>query len=196
MKKGTGSLGSLMKTGKVKKILGAAFLSATLMFSLPHTGQAVGKGAHGPDIYVIQGMLKSLGSYSGQINGYYDDVTVRGVKHYQKKHGLPVTGNVDNRTFQSIVYSYDSVKSGKRGQGGGKGHGGGTGQGGGKGHGGGAGQGGGKGHGGGAGQGGGGKGHGGGAGQGGGMGGGAGQGGGMGGGAGQGGGMGGGAGQG
>ncbi|MFF0913491.1 peptidoglycan-binding domain-containing protein, partial [Brevibacillus sp. NPDC003359] len=190
---GIGSLGSLMKTGKVKKIIGAALLSVTLMFSLPHTGLAVGKGAHGPDIYVIQGMLKSLGSYSGQINGYYDDVTVRGVKHYQKKHGLPVTGNVDNRTFQSIVYSYDNIKTGKRGHGGGKGHGGGAGHGGGKGIGGGAGQGGGKGIGGGAGQGGG-KGIGGGAGQGGGMGGGAGQGGGMGGRAGQGGGMGGGAG--
>ncbi|MED1782221.1 peptidoglycan-binding domain-containing protein, partial [Brevibacillus fortis] len=157
-----------MKTGKVKKIIGAAILSVTLMFSLPHTGLAVGKGAHGPDIYVIQGMLKSLGSYSGQINGYYDDVTVRGVKHYQKKHGLPVTGNVDNRTLQSIVYSYDSIKTGKGGHRGGKG------QGGGKGIGGGAGQGGGKGIGGGAGQGGGGIG--GGAGQGGGMGGGAGQG--------------------
>lgn len=101
---------SRVAKGKLKKWLYSAFLSFALILFIPNTGLAVGKGAHGPDIFVIQGMLKSLGSYSGQIHGHYDELTVRGVKHFQKKHGLPVTGSVDKRTFQSIVYSYDHVK--------------------------------------------------------------------------------------
>ncbi|WP_314302756.1 peptidoglycan-binding domain-containing protein, partial [Brevibacillus parabrevis] len=180
MKDWTGSAVSREAVGKIRKVFSSCFLALALLFFIPGTGLAVGKGAQGPDVYVIQGMLKSLGSYSGQINGYYDDVTARGVKHFQKKHGLPATGSVDKRTLNRMVYSYDRVVSNPH-RGGGKGIGGGAGQGGGKGIGGGAGQGGGAGIGGGAGQGGG-KGIGGGAGQGGGegIGGGAGQGGGKG----------------
>jgi len=188
---------------RLKKWLGiagkwfvVAALAIAMTVSMPKTSLAVGKGAHGPDVYVIQGMLKAIGSYSGPITGHYNQATVRGVKYYQKKHGLPVTGTVDKRTFTSLVYAYSSKrigggqswrgKSGGRGYGGqGAGSGGGAGQGGGgAGSGGGAGQGGGgAGIGGGAGQGGGGAGIGGGAGQGGGgagIGGGAGQGGGQG----------------
>jgi hypothetical protein len=191
------------RSDRLKKWLGiarkwfvVAALAIAMTVSMPKTSLAVGKGAHGPDVYVIQGMLKAIGSYSGPITGHYNQATVRGVKYYQKKHGLPVTGTVDKRTFTSLVYAYSSKrigggqswrgKSGGRGYGGqGAGSGGGAGQGGGgAGSGGGAGQGGGgAGIGGGAGQGGGGAGIGGGAGQGGGgagIGGGAGQGGGQG----------------
>ncbi|WP_415839974.1 peptidoglycan-binding domain-containing protein, partial [Paenibacillus endophyticus] len=56
-------------------------------------------------------MLKSLGSYSGPIDGYYGASTVRGVKYYQKKHGLPATGSVDVKTLQSISYSYADLKA-------------------------------------------------------------------------------------
>jgi len=195
--------------GRLKKWLGiagkwfvVAALAIAMTVSMPKTSLAVGKGAHGPDVYVIQGMLKALGSYSGQITGHYNQATVRGVKYYQKKHGLPVTGTVDKRTFTSLVYAYSSKRIGGgqswRGKGGGRGYGGGAGSGGGGGQGGGgAGSGGGgAGIGGGGGQGGDGAGIGGGGGQGGGgagIGGGAGQGGGgagIGGGAGQGGGQG------
>ncbi|WP_372631365.1 peptidoglycan-binding protein [Cohnella sp.] len=191
---------------RLKKWLGiagkwfvVAALAIAITVSMPKTSLAVGKGAHGPDVYVIQGMLKALGSYSGPITGHYNQATVRGVKYYQKKHGLPVTGTVDKRTFTSLVYAYSSKRIGGgqswRGKsdgrsyggqgGGGAGIGGGGGQGGGgAGIGGGTGQGGGgAGIGGGTGQGGGGAGIGGGAGQGGGgagIGGGTGQGGGQG----------------
>ncbi|MBD3922631.1 hypothetical protein H8B09_28145 [Paenibacillus sp. PR3] len=60
--------GRTMKLGKYAVTI---FLSAMLIFSLPSTMHAVGKGAKGPDVYVIQGMLKSLGSYSGPIDGKY-----------------------------------------------------------------------------------------------------------------------------
>ncbi|WP_035317331.1 peptidoglycan-binding domain-containing protein, partial [Brevibacillus sp. CF112] len=145
MKQWYGSTASRETKGKIRKVFSLCVLALALLFFIPNTGLAVGKGAQGPDVYVIQGMLKSLGSYSGQINGYYDDVTVSGVKHFQKKHGLPATGSVDKRTMQRMVYAYDRVVSNPHRGSGGKGIGGGAGQGGGKGIGGGAGQGGGKG---------------------------------------------------
>ena len=92
------------------KYIGMFALVLMLTVSMSNVALAVGKGAQGPDVYVIQGMLKSLGSFEGKINGKYDQVTVRGVKYYQKQHGLPVTGAVDNLTFQSITYSYSTLK--------------------------------------------------------------------------------------
>ncbi|WP_229106547.1 peptidoglycan-binding domain-containing protein [Paenibacillus sp. 1001270B_150601_E10] len=93
-----------------------------LFIGMPHQGTAFGKGSQGADVYVIQGMLKSLGSYSGEINGQYDNVTASGVMHFQKTHGLPVTGVVDNRTFKSIHYAYVKHKfpTPRRWNGGGK----------------------------------------------------------------------------
>ncbi|MGM0839480.1 MAG: peptidoglycan-binding domain-containing protein [Bacillota bacterium] len=71
---------------------------------MPSVSSAVGKDANGLDVYVIQGMLNSIGSYAGKIHGKYDGTTVQGVKYFQKKHGLPVTGAVDNKTFEYYLY--------------------------------------------------------------------------------------------
>ncbi|WP_165328963.1 peptidoglycan-binding domain-containing protein [Brevibacillus agri] len=73
MKQWYGSTASRETKGKIRKVFSLCVLALALLFFIPNTGLAVGKGAQGPDVYVIQGMLKSLGSYSGQINGYYDE---------------------------------------------------------------------------------------------------------------------------
>ncbi|MBW7456886.1 peptidoglycan-binding protein, partial [Paenibacillus sepulcri] len=139
--------GKLLKSAA--KFLGSALLVIALMTGFPDVSSAIGKGAKGPDVYVIQGMLKSLGSYAGPIDGNYNALTVIGVKYYQKKHGLPATGSVDKRTLKSLIYVYASKKTGTQmhtqskgngkireqgirggkngGIGGGQGHGGGTG---------------------------------------------------------------------
>ncbi|MFD0694172.1 peptidoglycan-binding protein [Paenibacillus sp. GCM10027628] len=86
----------------------ALFLSSTT------TAFAFGKGAKGPDVYAVQGMLKSLGYYSGPITGYYGNQTQAGVKAFQSKYGLPVTGNVDDQTLQSILWAYGNLKIAKK----------------------------------------------------------------------------------
>ncbi|MBD0381624.1 peptidoglycan-binding protein [Paenibacillus sedimenti] len=86
----------------------ALFLSSTT------TAFAFGKGAKGPDVYAVQGMLKSLGYYSGPITGYYGNQTQAGVKAFQSKYGLPVTGNVDDQTLQSILWAYGNLKIPKK----------------------------------------------------------------------------------
>ncbi|MEH6994530.1 peptidoglycan-binding domain-containing protein, partial [Neobacillus drentensis] len=127
MKKWKSKISSRKKRSNIGRFLGKSIgtfvLALILLLSMSTVSLAVGKGAHGPDVYVIQGMLKSLGSYSGNINGDYDNVTVRGVKYFQKQHGLPKTGSVDSRTLQSIIYSYSNLKTPlpAGGKGGGKG---------------------------------------------------------------------------
>ncbi|WP_281889167.1 CAP domain-containing protein [Paenibacillus sp. YYML68] len=81
-----------------------------LSFTASGTVLAFGKGAQGPDVYAVQGMLKSLGYYSGSITGYYGSVTENGVKLFQKAYGLPQTGAVDGKTLESILWAYGNLK--------------------------------------------------------------------------------------
>lgn len=88
-------------------------LLAGSMAMSPAAG-AFGKGANGPDVFAVQGMLKSLGYFNGTVTGYFGSETEAGVKRFQQKYGLPVTGAVDDRTLESILWAYASVKIGKR----------------------------------------------------------------------------------
>ncbi|MED0904017.1 peptidoglycan-binding domain-containing protein [Bacillus nitratireducens] len=92
------------------KSIGTLVLTLMLLLLMTSVSLAVGKDAHGPDVFVIQGMLKSLGSYEGKINGHYDKITVQGVKYFQKQNGLGITGSVYSGTFQSIMYAYSNLK--------------------------------------------------------------------------------------
>lgn len=77
---------------------------------LSDTAHAFGEGARGPDVYAVQGMLKSLGFYAGKIDGVYGPVMKAGVSHFQRTYGLPVTGAVDAKTLQSILWAYGELK--------------------------------------------------------------------------------------
>lgn len=100
-----------LRTKKATLLLTIALL---LSFAVSGTVFAFGKGTQGPDVYAVQGMLKSLGYFSGTISGYYGPETVSGVKLFQKANGLPVTGAVDDKTLQSILWAYGNMKIPKR----------------------------------------------------------------------------------
>jgi uncharacterized YkwD family protein len=85
-------------------------LSLFLLLSLNTTAFGFGSGTSGPDVFAVQGMLKSMGYLSGEISGYYGPETVQGVKVFQKAYGLPVTGAVDDKTLQSILWAYGKLK--------------------------------------------------------------------------------------
>jgi uncharacterized YkwD family protein len=72
---------------------------------------AFGKGSHGPDVYVVQGMLKSLGYYSNEMDGKYGKGLLSGVKQFQAKKGIPITGNMDNHTLQALLWAYAELKT-------------------------------------------------------------------------------------
>ncbi|MFD0678888.1 MULTISPECIES: peptidoglycan-binding protein [unclassified Paenibacillus] len=89
-------------------------LCLLLFLSVNTTAFAFGKGAKGPDVYAIQGMLKSLGYFPGNVTGYYGAVTESSVKLFQKAYGLPITGTVDDQTLQSILWAYGNAKIAKK----------------------------------------------------------------------------------
>jgi uncharacterized YkwD family protein len=74
------------------------------------TAFGFGSGAKGPDVYAVQGMLKSLGYYAGTIDGSYGPITASGVQAFQQKYGLPVTGAVDGKTLENILWAYGNLK--------------------------------------------------------------------------------------
>jgi uncharacterized YkwD family protein len=86
-------------------------LAAVLLFSAAHTSVlAFGEGTKGPDVFAVQGMLKSLGYYPGKIDGVYGPQLTAGVRYFQKTYGLSQTGAVNNQTLQSILWAYGNLK--------------------------------------------------------------------------------------
>ncbi|MFH5182155.1 CAP domain-containing protein [Paenibacillus sp. TAB 01] len=95
---------------KKSKPLAVLLLSLLLLFSLSTSALGFGSDAKGPDVFAVQGMLKSMGYFPGEISGYYGPETVQGVKAFQKAYGLPVTGAVDDKTLQAILWAYGNLK--------------------------------------------------------------------------------------
>ncbi len=77
---------------------------------IPVQSNAFGRGARGPDVFAVQGMMKSLGFYAGSIDGVYGAHSEQGVKAFQRQYGLPITGAVDSKTLESILWAYAQLK--------------------------------------------------------------------------------------
>jgi uncharacterized YkwD family protein len=85
-------------------------LALALFLSQATAAFAFGKGASGPDVSAVQAMLKSMGYFTGNITGFYGTQTEAAVKRFQAKYGLPITGAVDPKTLESILWAYGSIK--------------------------------------------------------------------------------------
>ena len=80
-------------------VTGPKVLGATTNTALTRTLRV---GLSGADVTDLQNRLTAAGVYSGPITGYFGRVTQTGVKAYQTKHGIPVTGTVDSQTLASL----------------------------------------------------------------------------------------------
>lgn len=101
------------RSGKSRGPAWFVLLALSAVFILaPAPAGAIGPGAKGPDVYAVQAMLKSLGSYAGDIDGVYGPLTKRGVAYFQRRYGLSVTGNVDGETLQAILWAYANARIG------------------------------------------------------------------------------------
>lgn len=60
--------------------------------------QTIRYGAAGDDVYELQGRLKFLGYYNGNIDGSFGYQTLRAVKDFQYKFGMRVDGVVGGKT--------------------------------------------------------------------------------------------------
>lgn len=66
------------------------------------------KGSTGTIVYVIQAILYELGNIYDNITGVdvcgnYTPATIKAVEEFQKKLGLPCTGEVDSMTWNSLL---------------------------------------------------------------------------------------------
>ena len=50
----------------------------------------------------IQRRLRELGYYDGEINGYFDDLTVVAIKNFQRDRGIYVSGAVGGITANAL----------------------------------------------------------------------------------------------
>ena len=67
-------------------------------------------GKYRSAVVPLQRRLKSLGYYSGSIDGYFGSQTYRAVRNFQSRNGLSVTGVADPYT-QEVLYSSSAKKA-------------------------------------------------------------------------------------
>ena len=70
--------------------------------SFPAIPAAMGNGASGRDVVRLQRRLNLLEYYYGTLDGDYGSGTAKAVSDFQKRHGLPQTGNADATTLQTL----------------------------------------------------------------------------------------------
>ena len=74
------------------------------MFNVLHPGPALlGSGDQGKDVRAVQARLRQIAWYFGDVTGTFDSQTVGAVKGFQAKRGIPVTGDVDQRTLDRLT---------------------------------------------------------------------------------------------
>ncbi|WP_066639739.1 cell wall hydrolase [Desulfolucanica intricata] len=64
-------------------------------------------GDRGTDVTKVQKRLIDLNLYEGQTTGYYGFKSRKAVQEFQKKRNLPVTGDVDKKTWREILKKPD-----------------------------------------------------------------------------------------
>lgn len=97
-----------------KQTILACLLTFVLVLAPAADVLGFGKGAQGPDVHAVQAMLKSMGYFPATITGYYGSRTEEAVRKFQADYGLPVTGAVDDKTLQSILWAYGNAKIPKK----------------------------------------------------------------------------------
>lgn len=58
------------------------------------------------DIGGVQGRLKNLGYYRGDVTGSMDEATTNAIRDYQQVAGLPVTGQADDATQAALAQKH------------------------------------------------------------------------------------------
>lgn len=69
---------------------------------------------NGRPVRALQTYLREINrannrSYAGFTNGVFGERTEQAVKDFQKDHGMPQTGEVDNDTWNKIVEEYQAI---------------------------------------------------------------------------------------
>lgn len=100
----------LKKTGDVDPTTWAQLKKRTKsptkdqMHNVLRPGPAIYKqGSTGDKVREMQARLKQIGWFSGLVTGTYGTATASSVRGFQGKRGIPVTGQIDARTWSRLV---------------------------------------------------------------------------------------------
>lgn len=81
----------------------------------PYPGEILRVGSRGDGVRILQDYLNTLSVYSGvfpvDVTGIYGVSTVRSVRGFQRRFGLPVTGETDKITWDEIAAKYRELLS-------------------------------------------------------------------------------------
>lgn len=61
-------------------------------------------GDYGSVVETLQILLKKINLYDGKIDGGYGPITSNSVSVFQKSNNVPVTGKMDTKTYERLVY--------------------------------------------------------------------------------------------
>lgn len=86
---------------------------------LPYPNRDYGNGDSGANVSYIQRLLNGIfiafkTALPVNVTGYFDDVTTQSVSRFQLSYELPVTGVVDERTWNELNTQYKNAISGVR----------------------------------------------------------------------------------
>ena len=102
-KHGLGASGRLDRRTWQRLVAMTTTPSHDALFNILHPGPSLASaGDHGSDVRALQARLAQLDWYFGDVTGSYDADTVTAVKGFQAKRGIPVTGEVDQRTLDRL----------------------------------------------------------------------------------------------
>ncbi len=74
------------------------------LFNVLHPGPALlAAGDRGAEVRAAQHRLVQIAWLFGDVTGTYDAATVAAVRGFQEKRGIPVTGEIDQRTMDRLV---------------------------------------------------------------------------------------------
>ena len=86
-----------------------------LVFHFPEEhGYTTAVGENSDIVAIIQFILRTLAHEYDEINGkppsgVYDDQTIKDIRSFQNAHGIPESGMVDKRTWNSLAAAYNRI---------------------------------------------------------------------------------------
>jgi hypothetical protein len=92
---------NLLKSQVVGAVIGA-IVPQTTDSSFTSPSLTIRKGTTSAEVSAIQSTLKAEGYFTGNVTGYYGDITAEAVSNYQKAKNLPVTGVVNDTTLKEL----------------------------------------------------------------------------------------------
>ena len=96
----------------MKRILAALVVLAVLIVALPVQAEdTLRRGSQGSEVIELQTALKTLGYYTGDVDGVYGKSTEEAVKDFQRDASIKVDGVAGSMTL-SRLYEDNAAKSG------------------------------------------------------------------------------------